>query len=170
MDAQNHEFFNQNIKKFNDAEAMFKGLADLFSTIRNDVIRWENENVSLERRVKEKQQELEQLEKTIKERLLMQNQGMAQLMESINKRQLENIERENEIRRKEQLIAELQDKANRLLLAAEQKASAASVSVQQFPAIVQEAPKAVVQEVPVKEPEAQPVARRGRPPKLKVAA
>lgn len=121
MDPKDHEFFTENVRLFDSFAGMFGKLAPAVEKLRNDLIKWENQSVSYEKRIKVAEEKLSDIEMKIKERTAMAEMGAKQLMHRLDEQQRNVIEREAAVAYKEGVIREHQDKARQLLSAAEGK-------------------------------------------------
>lgn len=122
MDAKEHQFFFDGIKRFNTFKSYCAEMAAGMQSLEAKMVHYDNAINSLESRVKAKEQELADIEQRIKERkmhLVANHDGIAG---QLNAKHLALLERESKIALKEQMIAETQAKANKLLAAVEGKA------------------------------------------------
>lgn len=123
MDQKEHEFFSERAKRFKAFTAAVSGMAPDVEKLEHDLLKWENQSLSLEKRIKDKEAHLADLEVKIKERTAMAELGAKQLMRRLDEQQRTVTEREAAVAYKEGLIKEQQDKVNKLLNAAESKVS-----------------------------------------------
>mgnify|MGYP001603826600 CR=1 FL=1 len=121
MDQATHEFFSENTKLFRSFGVLGEKVAGAISKLENDLVKWENQNISLEKQIKGKEATLAEIEVKIKERTAMAEMGAKQLMRRLDDQQRSVTEREAAVLYKEGLIKEQQEKVNKLLNAAEGK-------------------------------------------------
>jgi division protein CdvB (Snf7/Vps24/ESCRT-III family) len=119
MKAEEHQWFNQEVQKFdamvNYAKVFSKGL----ETLRNRVIEYDNKIAGQERQIKEAEAKLENIQKQIQEAQVMRSASHDQRAEFLQKKHLDLVERESKMALRERMIAEQQKKVDELLAAAE---------------------------------------------------
>ena len=123
MDAKEHEWFFDGIKKFTVMQSYCETMAAGLQSLSAKLVNYDNQIKSLETRVKARELALAEIEKNIRERRVHVEAGSDAVRGALNAKHLDLIKREQGIELKERQIEETQKKANSLLLAAEGKAA-----------------------------------------------
>ena len=122
MDAEIHQQFVDGVKSLKSYEAICKKMAEELSHLRAFIVQQENDAVSRDKALKMKQEQLEQIERQMREKRLMSDTNDKNVRDRLDARHLELVEREAKVRMAEEAAQEQLRKANALLAAAEAKA------------------------------------------------